>query len=94
MCERFIKWLIGQLEDQDEEDRALMPELLYVLKFKPEEAARNISNHLPDWLRSYASHKKVKKLELDPTNDPREIVKALQKHWATELATISESQRF
>ena len=62
---------------------------LYCAKFATIHARWVISKHLCGWV-ALARQKAKASVTFDKDNDPDEILKALQEHFATELLTITQ----
>ncbi len=88
MDPRFMNWIIKKHEEIDPENKQIF---LKTLKFYPDLALSTISSALFNWgtVATFELHLNCLIID-DVERDSRDVLKALQDHFAKEMAAITQ----
>ena len=90
MNQGFRDWCIEQVMEQLKQlDSDSKQKFLRRLKFESDKVLQTISEGIHSWSMIYLVHSQ-EILHVDFKDDPKEILSALQEHFAAEMAAITE----
>jgi hypothetical protein len=94
MNQKFKNWAISQFDQTNSDiEKRKRQDFLRTLKFDPNKVTQWIADNICQWAAYYNLHHKIQtgeKVGVDFHRDPQELLKALQEHFAKEIATITK----